>query len=110
MIGRQMPMTESADAPARSRDMYWHFDKTAMGLIAGLIVAVVLQTGSFIWWASGVTHDVQEQGRRIAAIELSRAADTQTIATLASMGARLDYIERMVTAATVAPIITRGKK
>ena len=43
----------------------WHLDKRVP---IALIVTIIVQTGGMIWWASGLTHRVDQHGRDITAL------------------------------------------
>jgi Tfp pilus assembly protein PilO len=47
----------------------WHLSRSVP---LALIVTLAIQTAGMVWWASSLTAQVQEQSRRLAALESSR--------------------------------------
>jgi hypothetical protein len=50
----------------------FRFDRGALTLFGGLITAILLQTGSFIWWASHISSSIIEMERRLTIVEAWR--------------------------------------
>ena len=59
-----MPLEDDAMSEDRRG---WHVGKE---IPLAMLVALLLQTAGVVWWASGVSRDVQELIRRIAIQEL----------------------------------------
>jgi hypothetical protein len=96
-------------AAPQKPELYWHFDKTAIGMIVGVIVALIAQTVSFVWWASGLSSNVTDQGRRIVIMETwigaQHTAELESIKSrnaqdikIAEMGIKLEVLSAKVVA------------
>ena len=88
---------------ARGREP-WHLDKKVP---IALIVTLAIQTAGMIWWAASLSFRVDEQSRRVVALEVSRDVAQALMAGLRSdtavlraeseaMRRQLDRIERML--------------
>lgn len=82
----------------------WHFDKRVP---IALIVTLVVQTAGMVWWAATLSSRVEDQTRRLVALEGSRDAAQAMTAALRSDTAvlraeadatrrQLDRIERLL--------------
>jgi hypothetical protein len=81
-------MDISPDDPAATpAETSWHFDKRVPLAMLG---ALVLQTVSIAWWASGVTFRLEDHERRVTALERTEAIQTQQFTTIAERLARID--------------------
>lgn len=65
----------------------WHLDKRVP---IALILAIVLQTGGFIWWAAGLSHRVDQHTREIAALHMEGRGYTSEAARVRETLARLE--------------------
>lgn len=78
----------------------WHLDKRVP---IALIVTIIVQTGGMIWWASGLTHRVDQHGREIAALTadgrtygVDAARTREVLARLEErMAAQIDLLRRV---------------
>jgi hypothetical protein len=57
------------------RDL-WHIDKKVP---LAIVLAMLMQGASLIWWANGITKDNQEYARRISQLESQRADQRLTV-------------------------------
>ena len=82
----------------------WHLDKRVP---IAMILALLAQTGGMIWWAASISTRVDDQSRRVMALEGSREtvqtimsdlrADTAVLRSEAAATRRhLDRIERLL--------------
>lgn len=82
----------------------WHLDRRVP---IALIVTLAVQTAGMVWWAASLSSRVDEQSRRVVALESSRDASAALMAGLRSdtavlraeseaMRRQLDRIERML--------------
>ncbi len=82
----------------------WHLDKRVP---IALIISLAVQTAGMVWWAASISSRVDEQSRRVGALEGSRDAAQALMAGLRSdtavlraeseaMRRQLDRIERML--------------
>lgn len=58
---------------ATVQDTYYHVDKSLIGALVMIIIAILTQTGAFLWWASRISTTVEEQERRIVDVESWRS-------------------------------------
>ena len=65
------------DERGRQHDAYFRIDKMLVGALIAIILAILTQTGAFIWWASHISTSVSEQERRITGIESWRDTSTR---------------------------------
>ena len=94
----------------------WHLSRSVP---VALIVTLALQTAGMVWWASSLTAQVQEQSRRIVALEAVRDQSAVVMAALRSDVAvlrsdaeakrrQLDRIERLIERRADIPGMTGG--
>ena len=55
-------------------EAYLHIDKGMVGALVALTIAIITQTGSFLWWASAMSTTVQTQQKRLDDIDNWRSA------------------------------------
>lgn len=70
----------------------WHMDKRVP---ISLILALLIQTGSFIWWAAGVSFELRDHERRIMSVE---TFNTQVTVSLGGIGDRMARVEEKLSA------------
>lgn len=58
---------------APARDAYYHLDKSALTMLMSIVMVLLIQTGTFIWWASKINMTVETHSSRIASVETWRA-------------------------------------
>jgi hypothetical protein len=58
---------------AGGRDAYYHLDKSALAMLVSIIMVLIMQTGTFVWWASKVSTTIETHDHRIAGVETWRA-------------------------------------
>jgi hypothetical protein len=88
------------DDRGQKHDANLHVDRNLIALFGGIFTAILIQTGSFVWWASGVNMNISEQARRLAIVELWHETQTTQGAAIArldeklgAVATRLDKIE-----------------
>lgn len=57
----------------QTRDAYYHLDKSALAMLLSIVMVLLIQTGTFVWWASKVATTVETHDHRIASVETWRA-------------------------------------
>lgn len=93
----------------------WHLDKR---LPIALIITIAVQTAGLVWWAASLSSRVDEQARRVTALESSRdagqalmaglRADTAVLRAQAETTQRqLERIERLIERRADASDVTR---
>lgn len=81
-------------------DAKWHVDKKVP---LALIVTIIVQTGTIVWWARGVSSDLEVHRRAITKLENAQS-DNNAIATrisvveteLKSLNATAGRLERVL--------------
>ena len=56
-----------------ARDAYYPLDKSALAMLVSIVMVLLIQTGTFVWWASKVATTVETHDHRIASVETWRA-------------------------------------
>jgi hypothetical protein len=64
------------DEAGRPHDAFFRIDKGMVAALVGMTIAIVTQTGSFLWWASSISTTVSQQERRLADMETWRGSTT----------------------------------
>lgn len=82
-----------AVADKSGSDSYWHFDKSAIALIIGLIMTLLVQTGSFVWWASGLNYAVKDQDKRLQTLEMWKETQRTQDVELAKLGVMVTQLQ-----------------
>lgn len=54
----------------------WKLDKH---IPVALIISMIVQVGSVVWWVSGLQHSVQDHERRLAAQESGKVAERMAV-------------------------------
>lgn len=65
-------LNSRGQAENQNRGTTLHFDRGIMAAFVGVILTLLVQTGSLIWWASHVSTTMAEQERRIISVETWR--------------------------------------
>jgi hypothetical protein len=58
--------------PGSTRNTYYHLDKSALAMLASIVMVLLIQAGTFIWWASKISATAETHDRRIASVETWR--------------------------------------
>jgi hypothetical protein len=72
-----MAVKSAARAPNPNPGTTIHFDRGIMTAFIGVILTLLVQTGSLVWWASSVNTTVHDQERRIVSMETWRGEMTR---------------------------------
>jgi hypothetical protein len=88
---RKAPMSETYNPTSRNLQAQpqepWHLDKKVP---VALIVAIIMQTATAVWWAAGISARDNEQERRISSIEVWQDGTQQQLQKLNESVARMD--------------------
>ena len=84
------------DEQGHAHDAFFRIDKGMVAALVGVTIALLTQTGSFLWWASSISTTVSDQGRRITDIEGWRGGTTVQREEIAGMKARLDDLAHRI--------------
>lgn len=61
------------DSRGHSHDASFHVDKSIVAALVSIILVLLVQTGSFIWWASKISTTVDVHDRRLESVESWRS-------------------------------------
>jgi hypothetical protein len=73
-------------------EAYLHIDKGMIGALVALTIAIITQTGSFLWWASAMSTTVQNQEKRLNEIDTWRGNAVTRNEELVKLGVRMDEL------------------
>jgi hypothetical protein len=91
------------DSRGKAHEASFHVDKAVIGALVSIILVLLMQTGSFIWWASKISTTVDVHDRRLESVESWRSLVTTQNEMLVRLEARfsdqtrrLERLERSV--------------
>lgn len=104
------------DSRGHSHDASFHVDKSIIAALVSIILVLLVQTGSFIWWASRMSTTVDVHDRRLESVEAWRAIMTvqnETVARLetriADQNRRLERLEHNLDRAEARVVAPRSR-